>query len=63
MIDCKPLATSLDSNSKFSRDMSQKIPEEIKEMKEIPYQNAVDNLISAMIGTWIDISYLVGVIS
>ena len=63
MEDCKPLATPLDSNSKLSRDMSPQIPKEVKEMMGIPYQNAVSNLVYAMIGTWADISYPVGVVS
>jgi transposase InsO family protein len=63
MKDCKPLATPLDSNSKLTRDMSPQNPEEVEEMKEIPYQNAVGSLVYAMISTRADISYPVGVVS
>ena len=63
MKDCKPLATPLDSNSKLTRDMSPQNPEEVAEMKEIPYQNAVGSLVYAMISTRADIPYPVGVVS
>ena len=63
MEDYKPLATPLDSNSKLSRDMSPRIPEEVEAIKDVPYQSAVGSLVYAMIGTRADIAYAVGVVS
>ena len=63
MEDCKPIATPLDANTKFSSTMSPSSDKDFLEMKEIPYQQAIGSLMYAMLGTRPDIAFAVGALS
>src|SRR5579871_329988 len=63
MENCRPISTPMDMNKKLSKVMCPKIPEEIEEMKNIPYQSAVGSLIYLMLGTRPDIAFAVGALS
>ncbi|XP_063781305.1 uncharacterized protein LOC134929653 [Pseudophryne corroboree] len=57
MSDAKPVSTPIDKRIKMVNAMSPTSQEEIEEMREIPYQNAVDSLMYASIGTRPDITH------
>ncbi|KMQ88815.1 gag-pol polyprotein [Lasius niger] len=63
MQEAKPLATSLDKNSKSSKDMGPTTEEEIAEMKDIPYQSLIGSLMYLAVSTRPDISYAISVLS
>ena len=63
MEDCKSLATPLDADDKLSKDMFPLTNEDNNKMIEVPYQNAVDSLVYAMIGTRADIAFVIEISS
>ena len=63
MADCNPVTTPLDVNQKLSKEMSPQTPEEISEMQNIPYQQAVGSLLYAAHGTRPDIAFAVSVVA
>lgn len=63
MDECKPIGTPLDANSKLTKDMAPKSPEEEQRMESVPYRQAVGSLMYAMVGTRPDIAYAVGAVS
>ena len=63
MENCRPILTPIDTNKKLSKAMCPKTPEEIEEMKNIPYQSAVGSLMYLMLGTRPDIAFAVGALS
>ena len=68
MLDCyniadsAPVTTSIDPGLKLSSSMSPTTPQEIAEMKNIPYALAVGFIMYLLVATWPDISYAVGVL-
>ena len=63
MENCRPISTPMDMNRKLSKEMCPKTPEEIEDMKNIPYQSAVGSLMYLMLGTRPDIAFAVGAVS
>jgi hypothetical protein len=63
MADCKPAPTPMGVSIKLSKQISPSNENEIEEMRNIPYQNAVRSLMYLMMGTQLDIAYAVGAIS
>src|SRR5579871_4790349 len=61
--NCRPISTPMDTNKKLSKVMYPKTPEEIEEIKNIPYQSAVRSLIYLILGTRPDIAFAIGVLS
>src|SRR5579871_3495016 len=61
--NCRPISTLIDTNKKLSKAMYPKTPEEIKEMKNIPYQSVVGSLMYLMLRTRLDIAFAVGALS
>src|SRR5579871_1575270 len=60
MENCRPISTPMDTNKKLSKAMCLKTPEEIEEIKNIPYYNAVGSLIYLILRTRPDITFAVG---
>src|SRR5579871_4113665 len=48
MKNCRPISTPIDKNKKLCKAIYPKIPEEIKEIKNILYQSAVGSLMYLM---------------
>ena len=63
MNNVKPVNVPLASHFKLSSDLSPRTNEEKKYMSHVPYENAVGNLMYAMVSTRPDISHAVGVVS
>ena len=63
MEDCKPTSTPYDPSNKLSRDMMPQNEEEAKEMKNVPYREAVGSLLYVSQGTRPDIAYAVSSVS
>ena len=63
MTNAKPIGSTLLTNSKVSGKQSLKKKVEKSEMMKIPYASAVGSLMYAMVCTWLDIGYTVGVVS
>lgn len=63
MADCNPLSTPMDINQKLNKSMSPKNEEEIKEMENIPYQEAVGSILYLVQGTRPDLAFTAGNIS
>ena len=63
MSDAKPVGSTLPKNYKLSRKQSPKTKADKLEMMKIPYASAVRSLMHAMVCTWPDIRYAVGVVS
>ena len=63
MSDVKPVGSTLPTNSKFSGKQSPKTKVDKAEMMKIPYASAVKSLMYAMVCTWPDIGYAVGVVN
>ncbi|KMQ86075.1 gag-pol polyprotein [Lasius niger] len=63
MEDCKPTSTPYDPSNKLSRDMMPKNEEEEKEMKNVPYREAVGGLLYISQGTRPDVAYAVSTVS
>ncbi|XP_063800294.1 uncharacterized protein LOC134968723 [Pseudophryne corroboree] len=59
MSDAKPVSTPIDKGVKMVKATSPNSQEEIEEMKEIRYQNAIGSLMYASIGTRPDITHAV----
>lgn len=56
MKNCKSIGCPIESGVRLSKDMTPKTPEEIEEMKKIPYRSAVGSLIYLVTGTRPDIA-------
>ena len=63
MQDSKLMDTSVDKSLSLSRDICHKTLEKKEKMCKVPYINAVDSLMYAMMCTHPDICYAVGLIS
>lgn len=63
MNDCKTATTPGDPNQRLTKDMSPKTSEELEEMFNVPYQNAVGGLLYIAQGTRPDIAYAVNSVS
>lgn len=63
MDQCNAISTPMDINQKITKDMCPKSEEEIIEMANVPYQEAIGCIIYAAQVTRPDISYAVGVLS
>jgi transposase InsO family protein len=63
MSDCKPVATPLDVNQKLTKEMEPKSKEEINEMRNIPYREAVGSLMYVCQGTRPDVAHAVSLVS
>ena len=61
--DCTPVSTPLDPGAKLSTSMSPTTPEDIEEMRSIPYLQAVGSLMYLAVATRPDIAYAVGVLA
>ena len=57
--DCSPISTPMDPGVRLSKDMCPKTPEEVEEMRTVPYAHAVGSLGYLAISTRPDISYAV----
>ena len=62
MEECKSLATPVDANSKFSKYMAPVTSKDMNSMASVPYESVVGSFV-AMIDTWVDVAYAVGVVS
>jgi hypothetical protein len=60
---CRPVVTPLDPDVKLDKSGSPQTPEDMEYMAHIPYLSAVGSLMYLALGTWLDISYAVGVLS
>lgn len=63
MDQCNAISTPMDINQKITKDMCPKSEEEITEMANVPYQEAIGSIIYAAQVTRPDISYALGVLS
>ena len=63
LTDCNPVTTPIDPSVRLSSSMSPQSPEEVEEMRSIPYLQAVGALMYLAIATRPDISYTVGVLA
>ena len=63
MADCHPVGTPMVPGSVLTKDQCPKTPEEIGEMKDVPYMNAVGSLMYLATTTRPDIAYAVGVLA
>ena len=63
MVDCKPVATPLVTDSHFTKSQSPSTPEEERIMKNVPYREAVGKVMYLMLGTRPDLAYSVSVLS
>ena len=62
LADSAPVTTPIDPGLKLSSSMSPTTPEEIAEMKNIPYASAVGSIMYLSVATRPDIAYAVGVL-
>jgi hypothetical protein len=63
MSDCKPIDTSIAKNESLSPNMCPKTQDEQEKIACVPYSNAIDSLMYAMMCTRPDICYVVGLVS
>ena len=63
MTDCKPVGTPMAPGLKLSKEDSPTSEEELEEMKNIPYMNAVEALLYLVNTSRPDIAYTAGVLS
>ena len=63
MGDCKPVVTPMEPGLQLTKEMGATTAEEMAEMKNIPYLNAVGALMYLATNTRPDISYTVGVLA
>ena len=63
MENSKPVATPMDSNVKLDKSMGPKTPEEMAEMKNVPFKEAVGSLLYAAQATRPDIAFAVNLVS
>lgn len=59
----KPVSTPMDPSTCLTSDQSPKSTADIAHMAKIPYQEAIGTLMYASLGTWLDITYTVQVLS
>ena len=58
-----PLSTPIDHNALLSKDQSPSTPQQIDDMRKVPYREAIGSLMYAAIGTRPDITYAVTALS
>ena len=63
MQSCKPIDNPIAKGEGLSLKLCPKTPEEVNEMKNVPYASAVGSLMYAMMCTRPDICYAVGLVS
>jgi hypothetical protein len=63
MSNSKAVSTPLDLGTRLSKSDSASTPEEVAEMKNVPYQSAVGAIMYAMLGTRPDIAFAVTTLS
>ncbi|KAK0586217.1 hypothetical protein LWI29_002965 [Acer saccharum] len=63
MVDCKPMDTPISKGQNLSLDMCPKTPQELDNMKNVPYSSAIGSLMYAMLCTRPDICYAIGFVS
>ena len=63
MHNCKPIDTLVAKNESLSLDMCPKTQDEKEKMARVPYANVVESLMYAMMCTWPNICYFVGLVS
>ena len=63
MHNCKPIDTLAAKNESLSLDMCPKTKDEKEKMAHVPYANAVESLMYAMMCTRPDICYAIGLVS
>lgn len=63
MTDCNGIDTPMDCNQKLTKEMGPKTKQEVFEMKDVPYMEAVGSLIHASQCARPDIAHAVGVVS
>ena len=63
MHDCKPIDTPISKNKSLSQNKCPKTEDEQEKMAHVPYPNAIGILMYAMMCTWLDICYVVGLVS
>lgn len=63
MSDCNPISTPVDTNQLLTADMGPKSEDEIREMKKIPYQEAIGSLMYAAQLTRPDICFALAMLS
>jgi hypothetical protein len=63
LADCNTVTTPLDPNIRLSSSMSPQSPQEIDEMRSVPYLQAVGALMYLAVATRPDIAYSVGVLA
>ena len=63
MADCHPVGTPMAPGSSLSKEECPKTPEEMKEMENIPYMNAVGSIMYLATTTRPDIAYAAGVLA
>jgi hypothetical protein len=63
MQDCKPIDTPVGKGDSLSSVMCSKTQAEIKSMAQTPYTNAISSLMYAMLCTYPDICFVVGLVS
>jgi hypothetical protein len=61
--DCRPVSTPMNPGSVLTKEQCPKMPEEVEEMRLVPYAQAVGALMYLAIATRPDIAYSVGVLS
>ena len=59
MEEAKLLSVLISPGHNLTKSQSPSDPQAIKEMKHIPYREAVGSLMYAVIGTWMNIAYAV----
>ena len=62
MADCNASTTPMDEGEKLSIWMSPSSPEEVAEMKRVPYRELIGKLLYLAVATRPDVSYVVGVL-
>ena len=63
MHDGKPMDTPVEKNLSLSLDMCPKMPNEKEQMSRVPYSNVVGSLIYAMMCTYPNICYSIGLVN
>ena len=59
MEEAKPLSVPISPGHNLTKSQSPSDPQAIEEMKRIPYREAMGSLMYAVVGTWLDIAYVV----
>lgn len=63
MGDCNPVASPVDPNSKLTKNMAAKTKDEIQEMRDVPYQEAVGSILYLAQCTRPDINFAISNVS